>query len=375
MEERPTFVEIARNLGPLIRAHSGANEKLRRLVPEIVAALRPTGLLRMAVPHVYGGPEVAVPEILDAIEEVAYHDGATGWCVNISTTTSSLAGFLRPDWAQRVFADPLAAYGGAFAPNGRGRKFDGGWVVDGRWMWGSGTEHCAWINGGVMTDSGEMRLMFFEREQVELLDTWHASGLRGTGSTDYQVREAYVPEGREVLVGKVWAQVDSPVSRFPNFNLLAAGLAAVCLGIARRAVDEAVALIAAKPASLAKGTVAEYGPAQLNIATAEATLAGGRAFLTEEVLRTWEMVRRGDRPGIEQKARLRLAAAYAATEAAKATDLAYNTGGGSSVFESSPLQRCFRDVHTATQHLMLSDRSFVTYGRVRLGLEAETALL
>ncbi len=373
--DQPNFVEIARDLGPLFREHADANEKQRRLSPAVVEALRPTGLFRMAVPGVYGGPEVAVPEMLAAIEECAYHDGATGWCVNISTTTSSLSGFLRPEWVERVFADPLAAYGGAFAPNGKGRAADGGWVVDGRWMWGSGTEHCAWINGGVITERGEMRLMFFEREQVQFLDTWHASGLRGTGSTDYQVREAYVPEGREILVGKVWAQVDSPVSRFPNFNLLAAGLGAVCLGIARRAIDEAVALVASKPASLAKGTVAEYGPAQLNIANAEAALAGGRGFLMHEVLKTWEMVNRGDRPGLEQKARLRLAAAHAATEAAKATDLAYSVGGGSSVFESSQLQRCFRDIHTATQHQMLSDRNLVTYGRVRLGLEADTALL
>jgi indole-3-acetate monooxygenase len=121
--------------------------------------------------------------------------------------------------------------------------------------------------------------------------------------------------------------------------------------------------------------VAEYGPAQLNIANAEAALAGGRGFLMDEVAKTWDLVNRGDRASTEQKARLRLAAAHAATESAKATDLAYTTGGGSSVFESSPLQRCFRDIHAATQHLMLSDRNLVTYGRVRLGLEADTALL
>ena len=295
--------------------------------------------------------------------------------VNISSTTSSLSGFLAPEWAHLIFDDPLGAYGGAFAPNGKGTAVEGGWRVDGHWMWGSGTQHCQWVNGGVMTDQREMRLMFFPVGDVSFLDTWHASGLRGTGSLDYEVKGAFVPRGREVHVGKVWAQVDSAVSRFPNFNLLAAGLAAVTLGIARRAIDEAIALLDTKTNPAARTRAAEYGPAQVNLAMAEATLGGARAFIREEVARTWEQVVRGDRPSVEQKARLRLAAAHAALQSARAVDLAYYVGGGSSVFEASPLQRCQRDVHTATQHMMVSDRNLITYARLRLGLEAETTLL
>ncbi len=365
----------ARDLAPLVRAHADESEGLRHLAPAIVEAFRPTGLFRMAVPRAYGGPEIEPLSMLEVIEEVSRADGAAGWCVNISSTTSSLSGYLKPEWARIVFADPLEAYGGAFAPNGKGRWTGEGWNVDGRWMWGSGTSHCAWINGGVITDKGEMRLMFFERPQVEFLDTWYSSGLRGTGSTDYEVHDAFVPEGREVWVGKVWAQVDSPVSRFPNFNLLAAGLASVCLGIAVRAVDEIVALLAVKPVQMSRSKAADYPPAQMAVAQAEAILGGARAFLFSEVAKVWEAVLRGDRPDASQKARLRLAAAQAATESAKAVDLCYNAGGGSSVFASNPLQRCFRDIHTATQHMMLSDKNMMTFGRLRLGLETDVALL
>ncbi|MFN0145045.1 MAG: acyl-CoA dehydrogenase family protein [Dehalococcoidia bacterium] len=369
------LLQVAEDLAPFFREHASANEQGRRLCPEVVEALRPTGLFRMAVPAVYGGPEVPPLDMMSILETVSAADGATGWCVNISSTTSSLSGFLAPEWAHLIFDDPLGAYGGAFAPNGKGTTVEGGWQVDGRWMWGSGTQHCQWINGGVITDEREMRLMFFPASDVRFFDTWHATGLRGTGSLDYAVEGAFVPRGREVHVGKVWAQADSPVSRFPNFNLLAAGLAAVALGIGRRAIDEAVALLAAKTAGPARARAAEYGPAQVDIAMAEATLGGARAFIREEVARTWEQVVRGDRPSVEQKARLRLAAANAALAAARAVDLAYYVGGGSSVFESNPLQRCHRDIHTATQHMMVSDRNLVTYARLRLGLEAETALL
>ena len=369
------MLTLARELAPFIRDHADRNEAERRLSAPVVEALRPTGLFRMAVPAAYGGPEVDVPAMLRVIEEVSRADGATGWCVNISTTTSTLSGYLTPEWAAEVFSNPLDAYGGAFAPTGKGRTVDGGWLVDGRWMWGSGTEHCAWINGGVMTDANELRLMFFRRDQVEHLDTWYSSGLKGTGSTDYTVHEGFVPRGREIWVGKVWAQVDSPVSRFPNFNLLAAGLASVCLGIAARAVEEIVALLGSKTAGLARGKVADYPPAQLNIAQAEAALSAARAFLFDEVSRVWESILAGDRASVSQKARVRLACAHVASECARAVDLCYNTGGGSSVFQSNQLQRCFRDVHVATQHQMLSDRNVLTYGRVRLGLEADTALL
>ena len=374
MSKHPLLL-VAEDLTPFIREKAGANEQGRRLCPEVVEALRPTGLFRMAVPAVYGGPEVAPLDMMSVIEAVSAADGATGWCVNISSTTSSLSGFLAPEWAHLIFDDPLGAYGGAFAPTARGTTVDGGWRVDGHWMWGSGTQHCEWINGGVMTDGREMRLMFFPAADVTFLDTWHASGLRGTGSLDYEVKGAFVPRGREVHVGKVWAQVDSAVSRFPNFNLLAAGLAAVTIGIARRAIDEAIALLTTKASTPARTSAAEYGPAQVNIAMAEAILGGARAFIREEVVRTWEQVVRGDRPSVGEKARLRLAAANAALDAARAVDLAYYAGGGSSVFESSPLQRCQRDIHTATQHMMISDRSLVTYARLRLGMEAETALL
>ena len=307
------------------------------------------------------GPEVDVPSMLQAIEEVSKADGATGWCVNISTTTSTLSGFLSADWARELFKNPLDAYGGAFrahrqGPDGRGR-LGGGRPLD------VGQRHRALrlINGGVITDAGEMRLMFFERAQVEHLDTWYASGLRGTGSTDYQVKDAFVPRGREVWVGKVWAQVDSPVSRFPNFNLLACGLAAVCLGIAVRAVEEIVALLRDKPGAGPRTKAADYPPAQLNIAHAEAILAGARALLYSEAGAVWDAVLRGERPPVEQKARVRLAAAHVAMECARVVDLCYNSGGGSSVFQSSPLQRAFRDIHTATQHMMLSDRNHLTF--------------
>jgi alkylation response protein AidB-like acyl-CoA dehydrogenase len=377
MSQPHPILAAARDLAPFIRDHAEENEGLRRLSDPVVAALRPTGMFRMPVAKDYGGPEVEPATMVEVLEELAAADAATGWCAMISSTTSSLSAFLSKEWAERVFADPLAAYGGAFAPNGRGITVDGGWVVDGRWMWGSGTQHCAWVNGGVMTDEREMRLMFFARDQVEWLDNWDSVGLRGSGSGDYTVTRGFVPRGREIHVGKVWSQVDSPVGRFPNFNLLAIGVASMCLGLARRAIDELVVLLGSKvsTAGMSRSKASEYVPAQMAVAEAQARYRSARTYLFDEVALTWEVLLRGDRPDTERRAATRLACHHVAIECARAVDLCYNAGGGSSVFMTGALQRVWRDMHTATQHAMLSDRNALTYGRLRLGLEADTVML
>jgi alkylation response protein AidB-like acyl-CoA dehydrogenase len=240
---------------------------------------------------------------------------------------------------------------------------------------GSGTGHCAWITGGCTTDTGEFHLMFFEAGQVEVLDTWDPVGLRGTGSHDFAVADAHVPTGRSVRPGVDRHAVDCDLARFPNFSFLAASVAAVALGIARRAADELVELATVKTPSLSSSRLAEHPPAQLAVATAEASTRAARALLHDEVGRTWDLVRSGARVPVDQRARIRLACAHAADAAAAAVDACQRAAGGSAVPVSSPLARCFRDVHTATQHLMLSDRNALTYGRLRLGLDAETATL
>jgi alkylation response protein AidB-like acyl-CoA dehydrogenase len=115
--------------------------------------------------------------------------------------------------------------------------------------------------------------------------------------------------------------------------------------------------------------------AQVDVAKAEASLASARAFLLDEVGTTWADVLAGRDITIEQRARIRLAATNVGVRCAEAVDLAYNTGGGSSVYSSSPLQRCFRDIHTATQHLMVSPRAYEIFGRHRLGLPLDGAMI
>lgn len=368
-------VAVARSLADEIRASADRAEQLRRLPPELAVRLRDAGLFRLCVPAVYGGPECDPMTLVRTIATTAEADGAAGWCVMIASTTSSMAAFLDPDWARVMFGTDSTCAAGALAPSGHAERIDGGWRVSGRWAWGSGTGHADWIAGGALDSDGGVHLLFFDATDVTFLDTWHSSGLRGTGSTDFEVEAAVVPSGRAVHVGVDGPRVDGPLAQFPNFTLLATGVAAALLGIARRAVTEIVALATVKQPVGSSKTLATSSLTQVDVARAEALVRSATSYLLDELASAWDVVVAGGKVAFEQRASIRLAAVTAAEHAVQAVDLAYQLGGGSSVFLSNPLQRCLRDVRTGSQHVMVSRRMLETVGRWRLGQPVEGSMV
>ncbi|MEU5693907.1 acyl-CoA dehydrogenase family protein [Actinosynnema sp. NPDC020468] len=350
----------------LIRAHAATADRERRLPPEVVTALVDAGTHRLLAPPGVGGG-LDLPTWAATIEDLARADGSTGWTAMTTGATSTLAWYLDEEAVAEVFGDPRAVIAGTAAP--QGRLEDG--RVTGRWGWGSAVEHCAWVVGGVLTPDGP-RLAILPRAAVTVHDTWHAAGLRATGSHEWEADVA-VPARR--LVWPPSVSVDGPLPAFPFFAFLAVGVASVCLGVAARAVEEVEALATGKTPYGTGSTLAEQAGAQLDLATAEARLSAARAFLRAEVAQRWEAAVRGEPSTDHHRARLRLACSHAATESASVTRLAFDLGGGTSVFESSPLQRCLRDAHVAAQHAMVSRRLFESYAKVRLGVPTDTARL
>jgi alkylation response protein AidB-like acyl-CoA dehydrogenase len=348
-------------------------EQLRRLPDDLVDRLVDTGLFRAWVPTAYGGDQAGALEVLDAIEALAFHDGATGWCGMIGATTALTAAFLPPEHAREIFGDPRAVTGGFAMPAGVGAPVEGGIVVNGTWSWGSGTSHCTWIGGGCIVERDghtTAPFVFFERDQVELLDTWRVAGLKGTGSTDYAVRDAFVPEGRWVHVLRAEPVVDAPLYRMPFMGLLSLGVCMVALGLARRAQHELVELAGGKRPSGSGKTLAERQVVQAEVARAEAAWRSARALVRE-------VVDEAMTTGVtdEMRRRMRLAATDATWRSAEAVDRMYHAGGGSSIHEAHPLQRVFRDVHVATQHGMVAERTYEPIGRMALGLPTDASQL
>ena len=246
-------------LTPMISARSNEIEDRGSLPPDLVDAIKPTGAFRQWVPTELDGPAVPAWTSLQVIEQFGYADGAVGWCVAIATTSSLLSAFLPAEWGKLVYADPGSVTGGFAMPKGRARPLpEGGLEVTGRWQWGSGTTHCTWIGGGclLVDDSGapaarpgdglRAPFVFFDRDDVEIVPTWEVSGLAGTGSNDYTVDRAHVPEGRWVEIGSTEATYPNPLTHFSFYGLLALAVAATTVGIARRSIDELVDLAQSK---------------------------------------------------------------------------------------------------------------------------------
>jgi alkylation response protein AidB-like acyl-CoA dehydrogenase len=369
------LVAAAEAVGGVVSEHADEGERLRRLPQATVDALVAAGLTRMCVPAVYGGPEADPLTVLEAIEAVAHADGAAGWCTMIAATTSSLAVFLPPPAAELIYGDPAVVTGGVFAPNGTGTVDAHAVTARGRWAWGSGTQHCRWVVAGVRCDDEAMRLCFFDATDVTFHDTWHASGLRGTGSLDFSVDGAIVPLERTFRPFVDGPAIDAPLGRFPNFTLLASGVAATSLGIGRRALDELTALAAGKRPQFSSRTLAENPFTQIELARAEARLRSAQAFLHHEVADAWDLVLAGDPVPLADRVTIRLAAVNAAQQGAEAADAAYTLAGGTSVYTSSVLQRCQRDAHVPTQHIQVAPKLYETIGRALLDQDVDASML
>ncbi len=372
------IVASARDLAELIEANAEDGERIRRLPLPTVKALRDAQLLRMCVPEAYGGPEVDPMTLVGAIEAVAHSDGAAGWCTMIASTTSSMASLLAHESANEIYGDPNSITGGVFAPNGKGEALtvDGvdGFSVTGRWAWGSGTQHCQWVLGGALCDDGTFRLCWFPQSAVTFHDTWHTTGMRGSGSLDYSVNAVFVPAARTIQPGVTRPVVRTPLSQFPNFTLLAAGVSAVGLGVARRALDELVELAQGKKPQYSSKTLAQSGFTQTELARAEGKLRAARAFLLDELRSSWGAAVAGAEVTVEARTGIRLAATHAASVGAEVADVAFTLAGGSAVYDTSVLGRCLRDAHVVTQHIQTAPKLNETIGKLLLGLEVDTSM-
>jgi alkylation response protein AidB-like acyl-CoA dehydrogenase len=258
-------------------------------------------------------------------------------------------------------------------------------VVNGRWRFCSNGENCDWLMGGCVVFDGakprllesgrpDIRLIVWPRGDAEVIDTWHVSGLRGTGSHDMAVTDLSVPAERSASLITDSPLIDAPLYAFPPFGLLAVAIAAVTLGIGRAALDDVLELAGAKTPTLSTRKLAERPATQAEVARASATLAGGRALLLETIDEAYEAAAEGPL-SIERRAKVRMASTHAVECATTAVDAAYRLAGGTAIYETSPLQRRFRDVHAATQHMLIAPATWELTGRALLGLEFDDAQL
>jgi alkylation response protein AidB-like acyl-CoA dehydrogenase len=379
-------LQAALRIAPLAAGLAEQTERDRALAPELISELRSAGLFHLCLPRSLGGAEARPAETFLALEALGAGDGAAAWCAMVASTSSLLGAYLPKEEAAEIFAGGRSVVAGVFAPRGRARRTEEGFVVDGRWSFASGIGHSDWMLGGCMVhgeDGPELlegsrpdvRLMAMERSRLEVIDTWSVSGLCGTGSQDVTAKEELVPLTRGVSLFTDRPQEEGALYAFPLFGLLALGIAAVALGIARGAIEDLISLAGAKSPAPGARSMAERSTVQVELARAEASLRAARALALDQIQSAWTAAENGEALSDELRLGLRLAATHATETAALVATAMYRAGGGSSIYSSSPLQRRFRDGNVATQHMMVAPATWELTGRLLFSQPTDTSQL
>jgi alkylation response protein AidB-like acyl-CoA dehydrogenase len=381
-QERTTTVDPVGAVDALtesIRTECRNIDVTRTVPPSVIRALQEADVFRLMAPSAIGGREVDPVTFLNVVEAAAHADGSVGWCVMIGGCYATFGGMLPLEGARHIYGDSATISAGAFRPGGRAVEVDGGFRISGRWPMASGSSHANWFVGGctihrdgepVMGPMGFplMRECFFPASVTEIIDTWDSTGLRGTASHDYSVRDIFIPASHTMWFQEPPAS-DRPLYRMPPIAMFSTFISAVSLGIARHAIGEFVKIAVAKTPELSGSVLADKPGAQHRLGRSHALVAASRRYLTETLNDLWVKVRSGHAPTMADRGALWLAATHAAHAALQAVDLLYTGAGASSVYASCPLDRCLRDARTAVQHICTQEVNFELAGRGLLGRE------
>jgi alkylation response protein AidB-like acyl-CoA dehydrogenase len=367
-----------KNLESVLAAEVETGERQRSLTQRTIALLKDSGVMSMWVPKSLGGLELDFPSGLCVIEELARIDASAAWILFVVSGSNFAAARMSDEAAALVHARPSDLLCGSLNPPGRAVQVDGGYRLSGRWSFTSGRDHAAWLllSGTVAGNDGAATtptLCLIPAELSSIHDTWHTGGLRATGSHDVEVSDIFVPARMTFRIGGAQdprsRYHQGPLYRLPLSGGLGTPIAAVALGIARRAIDTVVGLAGAKTPVGRNGTLRSQPVLQADVAKAEAAVRSARAWLYDMADDIAGLAETGADLPEALRRDLLLASVHATRSAAYAVDLMHLAGGGSAVYTTCPLDRALRDIHTVTQHRRAAPMQFENAGRMMLGLE------
>ncbi len=358
--DHPTFQSVD-GLDDLVLRNVAQSNRARRLVPEVHDALRTAGVFRMLVPADAGGDDLPYPLALRVVERLARVDGSVAWCGIIGAGSSWFANSLPPHVAEEtLWRDPNAASASMFLPNGRATPVEGGFRVSGRWPFVSGCADAGWFVGQcvIPSDVAEAdaettplhRMAAMPMSELRVHDTWHAAGLRATGSHDVEARDVYVPAARLFELGRPDPRRRAPLARFPFMAMLASSLAAVSVGLARSATDTLGGALARRAQRLERGVDGLLGGAILELAKLEAAERAARTAFFASLDALWDAVVAGEGDFDAASIDVRLVSRHVVAQAADVAGRALRLGGAAALHEEHPLQRASRDAQAAAQH-------------------------
>lgn len=360
--------ERAKQVAKLASEHGSYGDREGRLAEPVVEAMHREGLFGMWVPRSLGGAELDPVESLQVIENVAYGDPSAGWVLMAaSLAIGTGAAYLEEDAVRELFSgERLPVIAGQGTRPGKAIPVDGGFKLSGSWSFASGIKHGTHIHTlGVIEGTGEPRIFVLPVENATLIDNWDVMGLRATGSIDYKIDGAFVPEGYTHF-----AVTETPKRGGSLYTIGIIGFAAMChsgwaCGIGRRLLDELAEYVRARGGRA--GTQAQSESFLEGYAKAEGTYRAARALIYE----TWgdikETLDKGKQLSVRQNTLMRLGIGHVTWAAHDVAAFVYRAAGTTGL-RAGTIQRLFRDMNAGTQHVVASPPVFRTIGRELAGL-------
>ena len=371
--------ERAKGLLGLVREHADESESQRHLKGEVATAFAQEGLFRIAAPVDFFGSEEDPVTQIETIETVASVDGSAAWNLMIGIETFGLIapGFIH---CRDLIEDQSVIMCSSTASAGRAEKVDGGYRVTGRWGFCSGCHNSDLFGATVfLYENGERvqgghQYLVVPKPEFEILDTWHTSGLCGSGSHDVVLEDVFVPEERLVApLGQV--QHQSPLLRMPFRSRLCYNKVAIAFGLARSALDSFVELAEGKVPRFTSKSLKNRGWAQRAIAESEVRVLSARALVIELVESLWEKARLDQPVSDKEAAIFQLACSDAVRGCIASVSQLVEAAGTTANQKGHPLERTARDIKVVGQHQTVAPHHIEDAGRVLLGVPAVDAML
>lgn len=378
---RTELVARAADLQPLLREHARAGDADRRQADAVIDGLTEAGLFRLMAPTRFGGFGADLRTVLEVTEALGEADGAAAWLVSIATVPGWVTGFVSAQAQEDIFgADPDARIAGGSAPAPALRVSDG-LRLSGSWPYASGSHHATWASLGAMIsdDAGnpiDAVLCLVPVAEVQLKDTWHTIGMRGTGSNTWVAEDVFVPEHRIVSMGALvagtgTAVTDEAMYKLPFVPVATLALVGPLLGLGRAAL--ALTVRDAPRKAMHHTFFAHQSNSvgvQVQIAQAALMLDTARLHAHRCADELDAAAARGERADYATRARVRASVGYAAQQVLDAINILINVHGAATFAESSLLQQYWRDANTAARHAGLNSMvGYEIFGKDLLGID------
>lgn len=379
-----------RDLLPVLRERAQETEDRRSLSAETVKALAGAGLFRLLQPRRFGGLEAAPQTFLEAIRLIASACGSTGWVASVVGVHNwQLALF--PDQAQHDVwgEDPGTRMSSSYAPTGKARAVDGGYRLDGRWSFSSGSDHATWVLLGAIVpdDSGgpaDFRTFLLPGTDYRIDDVWDTVGLRGTGSNDIVVDDAFVPAYRSLSFNDTARCLcpgqefnPAPLYRIPYGSLFSYAITTPIVGMATGAYEAHVSYLTERVRAAYAGVRAAQDPfAQVRVAEAASEVDSAWLALDNNMRELMRYVEAGERIPLRVRLRVRRDQVRGTAQAIHAVDLLFENSGGRALRTGTPIQRFWRDAHAGRVHAINDpERALAMFGAGEFGLPIADAML